>query len=133
MGLSGRKPGHMYVASYMLLINPVRAPRRPFLSKFKINRKNILFSRNISMLFSKIKKKKHGTVKSVTVTILISEICAFLRKPIFCIQASDIGRGMTGDVKRSSSWSLRDVLLEDAGGREKIRAGEDAPPKNYAE
>ena len=62
-----------------------------------------------------------------------SEICAFLRKPIFCIQASDIGRGMTGDVKRSSSWSLRDVLLEDAGGREKIRAGEDAPPKNYAE
>ena len=58
MGLSGRKPGHMYVASYMLLINPVRAPRRPFLSKFKINRKNILFSRNISMLFSKIKKKK---------------------------------------------------------------------------
>lgn len=40
---------------------------------------------------------------------------------------------MTGDVKRSSSWSLRDVLLEDAGVREKIRAGEDAPPKNYAE
>ena len=37
---------------------------------------------------------------------------------------------MSGDVKRRSSWSLRDVPLKDAGGREKIRAEEDTPLKN---